>query len=387
MLDPIRDWYHRNFSDPQAVILTLLLIAAFLVIWLLGDVLAPVFVALVFAYMLDGFVTAMERYHIPRPLAAATVMLVFIFFCLLLALGVMPLLSQQIASLIREFPNMIAAGQEQLQRLPELYPAIFTVEQIDDLTRTLRSQAGQFTQSFFAFSLARAVNVFLIAIYVVLVPLIVFFALKDKPLLQRWARDFMPNRSQLAEKVWFTADKKIANYIRGKIVEIMIVWLVTYVTFALMGLNYAVLLSFLVGISVIIPFVGAFAVTIPIALIAYFQWGFTAKLGYLLAAYQIIQILDGNVLVPLLFSEVVDLHPLAIIISVLFFGGLWGILGVFFAIPLAALIQAVLDAWPRNRSDDESPPDLNAPLPDGPDGGPGMDSLQSAAESSQKKSA
>ena len=54
-------------------------------------------------------------------------------------------------------------------------------------------------------------------------------------------------------------------------------------------------------------------------------------------------------LVPLLFSEVVDLHPLAIIISVLFFGGLWGILGVFFAIPLAALMQAVLDAWPQHR--------------------------------------
>ena len=180
-------------------------------------------------------------------------------------------------------------------------------------------------------------------------PLIVFFTLKDKPLLQEWARGFMPHRSQLAEKVWNEADTKIANYIRGKFLEILIVWLVSYVTFALMGLNYAVLLSFLVGVSVIIPFVGAVVVTLPIALIAYFQWGFTAKLGYLLVAYQIIQILDGNVLVPLLFSEVVDLHPLAIIISVLFFGGLWGIWGVFFAIPLAALVQAVLDAWPRER--------------------------------------
>jgi putative permease len=109
------------------------------------------------------------------------------------------------------------------------------------------------------------------------------------------------------------------------------------------------LLSFLVGLSVIIPYVGAIAVTVPIALIGFFQWGFSAKLGYLLIMYQIIQILDGNVLVPLLFSEVVDLHPLAIIVSVLFFGGLWGLWGVFFAIPLAALTQAVLDAWPRHR--------------------------------------
>jgi putative permease len=331
------------------VILALLLLAAFMIIWLLGDILAPVLVALVFAYLLDGIVTAMQRYHIPRPLAATIVMLVFIFFCLLLLFGVLPLLSQQVTSLIRELPNMIAKGQEQLMQLPELYPAIFTPEQINELIASVRSQVGRFGQSFLSFSIASALNLFVLAIYVVLVPLIVFFTLKDKQLLIDWARGFMPTKSQLAEKVWSEADGKIANYIRGKFIEIMIVWLVSYVTFALMELNYAVLLSFLVGISVIIPFVGAVVVTLPIALIAYFQWGFSAKLGYLLAAYQVIQILDGNVLVPLLFSEVVDLHPLAIIVSVLFFGGLWGILGVFFAIPLAALIQAVLNSWPQHR--------------------------------------
>ena len=360
MLDPIKEWYQRNFSDPQAVILVLLLISAFLVIWLLGGVLAPVLVALVFAYLLDGVVTAMQRYHIPRPLAATTVMLVFIFFCLLLSFVVVPLLSAQVTSLIRELPNMIAAGQEQLERLPELYPTVFTAEQINDLILNVRGQVGRWGQSFLSFSIASFLNLFVISVYVVLVPLIVFFALKDKPLLMEWARGFMPNRSQLAEKVWTEADTKIANYIRGKFIEILIVWLVSYITFALMDLRYAVLLSFLVGVSVIIPFVGAVVVTLPIAIIAYFQWGFSAKLGYLLAAYQIIQILDGNVLVPLLFSEVVDLHPLAIIISVLFFGGLWGILGVFFAIPLAALMQAILDVWPRHRSsgsDDTEPLD------------------------------
>ena len=349
MLDPIRDWYQRNFSDPQAVILALLLFTAFAVIMLLGDILAPVLVALVFAYLLDGVVGAMQRYHIPRPLAAAIVLLVFVFFCLLLLFGVLPLLSQQVTSLVRELPNMLGRGQELLARLPELYPAIFTVEQIEELIGNVRNQVGRVGQQVLSFSIASALNLFVLAIYVVLVPLIVFFALKDKHLLIAWARDFMPHKSQLAEKVWLEADTKIANYIRGKFIEILIVWLVTYITFALMELNYAVLLSFLVGISVIIPFVGAVVVTLPIAIIGYFQWGFEARLGYLLVAYQIIQILDGNVLVPLLFSEVVDLHPLAIIVSVLFFGGLWGIWGVFFAIPLAALVQAVLEAWPRQR--------------------------------------
>jgi putative permease len=189
----------------------------------------------------------------------------------------------------------------------------------------------------------------MIAVYVVLVPIMIFFTLKDKDKLLTFARTFVPKRSELTFQVWREVDAKIANYIRGKFVEVLIVWAVTYILFAVMGLNYSLLLSFLVGLSVIIPYVGAVVVTVPIALIGFFQWGFVPKLGYLLLAYQVVQILDGNVLVPLLFSEVVNLHPLAIITAVLFFGGLFGLWGVFFAIPLAALVQAVMNAWPRAR--------------------------------------
>ena len=67
----------------------------------------------------------------------------------------------------------------------------------------------------------------------------------------------------------------------------------------------------------------------------------------MIIAYAIIQALDGNLLVPLLFSEVVNLHPVAIILAILVFGGLWGFWGIFFAIPLATLVKAVLNAWPR----------------------------------------
>jgi putative permease len=107
------------------------------------------------------------------------------------------------------------------------------------------------------------------------------------------------------------------------------------------------LLGVVVGLSVLVPYIGATVVTLPVAVIAYFQWGFTGDFGYIMLAYAVIQALDGNVLVPLLFSEVVNLHPIAIIVAVLVFGGLWGFWGVFFAIPLATLVQAVLSAWPR----------------------------------------
>ena len=100
------------------------------------------------------------------------------------------------------------------------------------------------------------------------------------------------------------------------------------------------------GFSVLIPYIGAFVVTLPVAGVAIFQFGLQPEFYWVLIAYGVIQFLDGNLLVPLLFSEAVNLHPVAIIAAILLFGGLWGFWGVFFAIPLATVIQAVLRAWP-----------------------------------------
>jgi len=349
MYDIIRDWYARNFSDPQAVILAFLLLVVFGLLWLVGDIMAPVLVALVLAYLLESVVSTMERWHVHRTLGSVFVLFLIVSLSVFVLFGLVPVLSQQLTGIVRELPGMIQNIQEQLLRLPERYPDIFTVAQVNDLIANLRNELTSFTQSVLSFSLARLGTLVMIAVYVVLVPIMVFFALKDKDKLLGFADKFVPKRSELTFEVWREVDLKIGNYIRGKFVEIMIIWLATYILFAFMGLNYSLLLSFLVGLSVIIPYVGAIAVTVPIALIGFFQWGFSAQLGYLLIAYQIIQILDGNVLVPLLFSEVVNLHPLAIITAVLFFGGLFGLWGVFFAIPLATLVQAVMNAWPKAR--------------------------------------
>ena len=140
-------------------------------------------------------------------------------------------------------------------------------------------------------------------------------------------------------------NQQIMNYIRGKLIEIIIIGAASTVSFMALGLNYPVLLGVLVGLSVLVPYVGATIVTLPVFLVALFQFGTSAEFGYVMLAYGIIQALDGNLLVPLLFSEAVNLHPVTIIIAVILFGGLWGFWGVFFAIPLATLVKAVLNAW------------------------------------------
>jgi putative permease len=203
-------------------------------------------------------------------------------------------------------------------------------------------------------SLASVRSVITLLVYLVLVPLMVFFLLKDKVKIFVWLNQILPDERGLATEVWREVNVQIGNYIRGKIWEIFIIWGVSYITFKLLGLQFTMLISLFVGLSVLVPYIGVTVMFFPVALIAYFQWSIGSDFIYVIAAYSIIQLLDGNLLAPLLLSEVVNLHPVAIIVAVLIFGGLWGIWGLFFAIPLATLVHAVLKAW-LNRKTIESP--------------------------------
>ena len=160
-------------------------------------------------------------------------------------------------------------------------------------------------------------------------------------------KEELREKLDLSKKAYAELDLKIGNYIRCKFIEIIIVWFASSFLFAILGLNYSLLLGFLCGISVIIPYVGAIVVTIPIIFVAYFQWGSSSDFWYVILAHILVQVIDGNVVVPVLFSDAVNLHPLAILISILFFGTIWGIWGVFFAIPLAVLVNTLLNIWPK----------------------------------------
>jgi putative permease len=346
MVQVLYNWYKRYFSNPEAVILFLAIIFALLLIKFMGQMLAPVFASVVISYLLQWIVARLEASRMPHFLA---VLLVYIGFLGLLVslLGIFPLLWQQMVNLARELPNMVGHGQQLLMHLPEQYPDYISPEQLVQLLGEVRGTVTQLGQSLLSLSIASIPGLMMLSVYLVLVPLLVYFFLMDRAAIIGWFVSYMPRQRRLISQVWAEVHEQIGNYIRGKILEIMIVGIVCYIVFSLMQLQYAFLLAALVGLSVIIPYIGAVLVTIPIMVIAFLQWGWTAYFAYFMLAYGIIIAIDANVLVPLLFSEVVKLHPVAIIIAVLVFGGLWGFWGVFFAIPLASFVKAVLTAWPE----------------------------------------
>jgi len=358
----LTNWFTRYFSDPQVMALAVSLVVGFAIVLTLGNMLTPVLASIVIAYLLEGLVGFLEHHHIPRLAAVLVVYLLFMFFVILVLFGMLPILSRQVTDLVQQLSSMLAAGQQVLMRLPEQHPDIIAPDQVQDVIAYFRGEIALFGQKVLSWSLASVLGFITVVVYLILMPLLVFFFLKDKVLILDWLKQFLPRHRGIADRVWHEVDQQIGNYVRGKFWEILINWAVSFAAFQYLGLEYAMLLGVLVGLSVVVPYIGAVAVTVPVLLIAWFQWGPTSEFGWLAGTYAVILALDANVLVPLLFSEAVHIHPVAIIVAILVFGGLWGFWGVFFAIPLATLVQAVISAWPKVEPHER----LGLELPPGP---------------------
>lgn len=351
MFDIIRAWFNRYFSDPEAVLLLVVLLVGFGLVIFMSGILAPVLVSIVLAYLLEWFVAGLQRWTIPRLPSVIIVYLAFLGLFAALIFVLLPLLWKQLTTLFDELPNAIVKTQLALNWLTRRFPEYFPEGETQALIASAVTDVKSWGKVVLTASLSSITSIITWVVYLVLVPLLVFFFLKDRETLIQWLVSFLPKKRGVLQKVTAEVNVQIGNYIRGKVAEIIIVGMATYIVFWFFNLQYAVLLASLVGLSVLIPYVGAVVITIPVALVAYLQWGVGSQFGYLLMVYLIVQGLDANILVPLLFSEAVNLHPVAIIVATLFFGGIWGFWGVFFAIPLATLVKALLNAWPKRGHD------------------------------------
>ncbi len=344
----LRDVIRRVLPNTQTVILSLFLIFGTVLIVSMSNLLMPVFAAVVIAYLLEGLVKIAEQKKLPRLPAVLVVFVSFIAGLSYILVVLLPVISEQSVQLLQSIPDFIKGTQKEIMRLPELYPQYITEDKIKEIMFSIQQELLKYSQDIISGSAESVISLATAVMYLLLVPFMVFFFMKDKQVFLAWIEQFLPRDRHLTVSVWNEVDMQIGNYVRGKFIEVIILWFVSYIVYISIGLDYAMLLAVLTGLSVIIPYVGLVVVTIPVVAVGYLQWGlYSDEFMYVVIAYTVIQSFDGGVLVPLLFSEAVNLHPVAIIIAILFFGGLWGFWGVFFAIPLATLVKAVISAWPK----------------------------------------
>ncbi|MES0370982.1 MAG: AI-2E family transporter [Mariprofundaceae bacterium] len=341
-MQKIISWFQGRMSDQQLVTLLLSLFIIFALLILVGDVLAPLLVAIAMAYVLDDIIQLLCRCRVPRVISIVLVLCGAFLIILFALLTILPLLTDQIGRLVTQTPELIAALRDSIQQFQASYVSWLNPEYLQQLVATVVNKMQEWGGSLLSVSIASIPGLITLLVYVILVPVLIFFLLKDKTVIVAWAQRFLPQERSLLQRVWREVDIQIGNYIRGKFWESVVVGVAMWLAYAWMEHEYALLLGTLTGISVWIPFVGAAVVTIPVIILSFFQWGWSDMMLYGLIAYTVIQLIDANVIVPWIFSEMVNLHPIAIIVAVLVFGSLWGVLGVFIAIPMAALVQSVL---------------------------------------------
>ena len=361
----LHKWIERYLGTEEALLLTVILILSLVILATMGAILGPVFAAVILSFLLQGIVNTLRSYGVSNPVAIGGTYLLFVVGFLSVLVGLIPMIGRQTSLLVGELPSMILRLRDLAADLPERYAEYISPEQFQSIMARLSEEAGRLAEQVLSFSISSFPSIIALMVYVVLVPLLVFFMLKDKDQLLLFLGSLLPEERSVMRTIWHEMDMQFSNYVRGKAIEILIVGTVTYIAFLMLGVNYAALLALLVGLSVLIPYIGATVVTIPVLLVGYMQWGFGSEFFWLFGVYAVIQFLDGNVLIPVLFSEVVNLHPVFIIIAVLLFGGIWGFWGVFFAIPLATLVKAVYNAWPRKAQQEmefQSPLDLSGNL-------------------------
>ena len=332
----------RFFSNEESVYFAILLIFSFFFIILFGNVLLPVIISIVIAFLLNGFMTTLVKYNISQKLSLSITLIVFFGFYLSLFMA-LPSIGTEINNLLQNLPIIVSSFQQNLIEMNNY----FSEEEIDQIFANLSNQISVLLSSALG-QLAGTVSLMFNAIlYAIMIPLMVFFFLKDKSILLPIASIILPKENGFMQSVFAEMNDQLFNYVTGKFIEMLLVATASYILFAFLGLPYAVLIAILVGLSVIIPIFGAILVTIPVVLIGLYEWGLSENFYWLLGFYLLIQILDGNVLVPILFSSRNNLHPVVIIIAVLFFGGIWGFWGLFFAIPLATFVKAIINSWPE----------------------------------------
>ena len=332
----------RFFSNEESVYFAILLIFSFFFIIFFGNVLLPVIISIVIAFLLNGFMTTLLRFNISQKLSLSITLIVFFGFYLSLFMA-LPSIGTEINNLLQNLPTIVSSFQQTLIEMNNY----FSEEDIDQIFANLSNQISVLLSSALG-QLAGTVSLMFNAIlYAIMIPLMVFFFLKDKSILLPFASIILPKENGFMQSVFTEMNDQLFNYVTGKFIEMLLVATASYILFASLGLPYAVLIAILVGLSVIIPIFGAILVTIPVVLIGLYEWGLTENFYWLLGFYFLIQVLDGNVLVPILFSTRNNLHPVVIIIAVLFFGGIWGFWGLFFAIPLATFIKAIINSWPE----------------------------------------
>ncbi len=306
-------------------------------------VLGPFLAGFIIAYLLDPLALRLEARGVPRWAAASLTLLLFIAAAVGLIVAVAPIVQAQIGQLVDALPRLTREVQPMLARLVRRAGGASQQKAlVGDVTARavgwLTASAGAVIAGTFAF--------FNVLTLVVIAPIVAFYLLRDwQPLTARldswWPRRHLPTIRLLLGQ----SDAALSGFIRGQFLVCCALAVLYAVGWSLVGLDYAIVLALLAGVLGFVPFVGPLFCVGMSLLVGLGQFGpDPLQLGLVFGVFVVVQTIEGAVLTPNLIGDRIGLHPVWVLFSVFAGAELAGLVGVFLAVPVAAVI-GVFTRW------------------------------------------
>lgn len=313
-----------------------------LLIWLVSDTLLPFLTGAAIAYFLDPVADRLEALGLSRVFATVVITIGIILLMILVLLGIIPLLAQQVQLLVASGPGFFEAVRDTLiARFPDLLDEGSELRgALATATASLQERGLSLLNQLLASSLALVD--FLVV--VVIAPIIAFYLLLDWDVMVARIDALLPREhAQQIRQVMSDIDRVLAGFVRGQLTVCAILGAFYAVALSLVGLQFGLLIGFFAGLISFIPFVGSILGGSIALGVAVFQfWGDWQMIALVAVIFGAGQAVEGNILTPKLVGSSVGLHPVWLIFALSAFGALFGFTGMLIAVPVAAAIGVMV---------------------------------------------
>ncbi|NVO23416.1 AI-2E family transporter [Donghicola sp. C2-DW-16] len=314
----------------------------FITLWYLGNTLLPFFVGAAVAYFLDPVADWLEAHGLSRVMATVVITLCAVLVFVVAALIIVPTMAEQAVNLFKTAPDIMEKLKTSLtSRFPEMVASGSPVHNaLTSAGQTIQEKGGELLQGV----LSSAASLLNIAMFFVVVPVVSFYLLLDWDNMIAKIDELLPrDHAPVIRKIFGDIDATLASFVRGQGTVCLILGTYYAVSLMIVGLNFGLVVGFIAGLVSFIPYVGAIVGGVLSIGLALFQfWGDWWMIAAVFAVFQVGQILEGNVLTPMLIGNSVGLHPVWLILALSVFGSIFGFIGLLVAVPLAASLGVVI---------------------------------------------
>jgi len=329
----------------------------------LNSVVVPVALAWLISLIIYPIIRLLERRGVgPRGLSLTIIYISTAVIIGLLAYFLFPYLIGQIETFFEvDYPAISAYFRDDLRN-----EFLFGVEIYDWLVETLNeSNIIEDTIKGIADNLTATLSSTLLnAITIIFIlPILLLFYLLDYELVNDSLRSIIPAKYEKSSSELGTRlNQTVGAYVRGQLFLMIAIGTVATIVYKLIGLKYFFVFGIIVGITNIIPYFGAIIALIPVVIYSIISKDAPNPL-VVVAVNVVLQFIEGNIFQPIIMGRQLQIHPIVIIVSILFFGSLFGALGVIFASPIAAAIRVLFQFYKERKDASEeqgnAPPHLN----------------------------